>query len=812
MNDGLGSLCVIELGGGVSAPMVGKLLADLGATVVKVEPPGGEAGRWRGPFRDHRSAPEASGTFLHLNSNKRSVVLDLSLPAGRASLEALIRDADLLVHNFTPQEMAAYGLDYAHYHRLNARLVMLSMTPFGLTGPYRDYAACDLTLYHGGGLGWLCPGKGTPLTLPPLTPFGEHAHTQAALHGTVAAIAACYGAAASGVGEHLDLSMQEVGVFLLGRTFATYTYGGVSQSRNSPTPYEPQSLYPCKDGYIYLICAEQNQWERLVEVMGHPDWAQDERFATRDQRGANGDALKTHISAWTSQHAVAELFHACQQARVGAAPVLTQAQLDVDEHLQARGFFASQTHPVAGAVKVPGPPYRLHKPWWSLRTPAPLLGEASHEPPSTLFGRRRAAARAVAGSDSEAVGRQTPPLPLSGVRVLDLSWVWAGPHCTMMLAFLGAEVIKVESSTRLDITRRTNPFPPEMERGVNRSGYFGCLNQAKKSLGVNLSQPQGRELIKRLAAHCDVMISNFGTGVLERLGLGSEAMHRVNPRLIIAMISAFGQTGPLRQYMGYGPLISPLAGLAALTGYDDGVPQDIGMPYGDPNGGVYTAVAIAASLWARQQHGGDGQVIDLSMWEAMLCTSFEGWMNHALGNPPYCPMANHDPVWAPHNLYRGQGDDAWVAIAATNEAQWQALCQAIGQPELSQETRFRDAAARKANEAALDQILGAWCATRERWAITRTLATAGVPAFPSMSMHDLIQDPHLQARECFTHWQHPEVGQRTLMGAPWRFTNRPNGTGRHAPLLGEHTDAILQALLGLDAEQRARLRAEGVVE
>ena len=187
-------------------------------------------------------------------------------------------------------------------------------------------------------------------------------------------------------------------------------------------------------------------------------------------------------------------------------------------------------------------------------------------------------------------------------------------------------------------------------------------------------------------------------------------------------------------------------------------------------------------------------------------------MNHTLGNPPFRPMANHDPVWAPHNVYRCQGDDDWVALCVTETHHWQGLCQAIGRPELADDARFHDAAARKANEDELDQLLAEWCNRRNRWDVTRTLQAHGVPAFPSMSMADLIADPHLKERGCFTHWAHPEIGQRTLMGAPWRLTNRPNGVGSHAPLLGQHTDEVLETLLHIDADTRAHLRAEGVVE
>jgi len=813
MNRGLNDLRVVELGGGIAAAMAGKLLADLGAPVVKVEPPEGDPTRHVGPFRGGIPHPEASGTFLYLNANKRSLVLDLDAPAGREALASLAGRADLVIEDFAPGEAAARGVGYERFARANPRLVLLSITPFGRSGPYRDYAANDLTLTHGGGWGWLCPGKATPPERPPIKPFGQHALVQAGLHGAVAALAALYGARESGVGEHVDLSVQEVVTFLLGRHFAVYPYAGRSDSRLSPAAYEPMSFYPCKDGGVYLICPEQSQFERLVRLMGSPDWALSKRFASREGRERHPAELKTRLSEWTAQWETEALFHACQNVRVGAAPVFDHAQLERQEHLRAREFFVRQHHPSAGAVVLPGAPYRFKHPMWALRAPAPALGEANGEQ-AALFADGRAGRHdgSEPGRDP-AGGSASPGLPLAGLRVLDLSWVWAGPHCTLMLALLGAEVIKVESSRRPDLTRRSHLFAAGMEPGLNRCGYFNQVNQGKLSIGVDLSHPEGAALVKRLAAKCDVMISNFGTGVLERLGLGAEEMQRAHPRLVVAMISAFGQTGPCRHYMGYGPLIPPLAGISAQTGYEDGAPGDVGLAYGDPNAGVYAAVAILASLLTQAGDGsGPGQVIDVSMWEAMICTAFEGWMNHALGNRPYRPMGNRHPTFAPHNLYRCAGTDDWVAIAAQTEAQWRALCDAIGEPALKDDPRFRDAAARKRHEDALDSLLAAWCAQRERWEVTRVLQAAAVPAMPSLDSKALAEDAHLQARGVFTAWPHGEVGVRTLMGVPWRLARRPNGLGTAAPLLGEHTDVVLERLLGLDALERRRLREAGIIE
>ena len=819
----LSALRVIELGGGIAASMAGKMLADLGARVVKLEPPAGDPERHEGPFPGGKPDPETGGAFVYLNAGKRSLTLDLETPSGREAMAGLAGRAQLVINALAPGERERFGADYEALAARNPALVMLSITPFGLSGPYRDYAANDLVLTHAGGWGWLCPGKSAPPELPPIKPFGRHALVQAGLHGAVAALGALAGAAESGLGEHIDLSVQQTVAFIIGRHLPACTYSGRVESRLSPPPYEPMSFYPCRDGWIFLICPEQDQFERLLELMGRPDWASDPRLSGREGRETHWAEVKARIGEWTAGWEVEPLFHACQQVRVGAAPVYDYPGLERSEHLLAREFFVEQPHRALGALKVPGAPYRLRWPMWAVRGPAPALGEANGEM-ETLFNGSAGAAlppRQVPpppGQGAASPPGQVPP-PLAGMRVLDLSWVWAGPQCTWMLAMLGAEVIKVETSKRLDLTRRTHTFATGMQPGPNRNGFFNQINQGKSSIAVNLSHPEGVALVKELAASCDVMVSNFGTGVLERLGLGADEMQRVNPALIVVTISACGQTGPARAYLGYGPLISPLAGLSAQTGYAGGEPRDVGVAYGDPNAGVYAAVAILADLLARRLSGAatentpaPGQVIDIAMWEAMLCTGFEGWMNHVLGNPPHRPMGNRHPFLAPHNVYRCGGEDHWLALAAETEPQWRGLCAVLGRPELAGDPRFQTPAARKANEDELDRIISAWCASRERWEATALLQAAGVPAMPSLSAGDLVENPHLLAREAFTRWDHPEAGARMLMGAPWKMTRHAEGVQGPAPCLGADTDAVLERLLGKDAKTRSGLRQRGAIE
>jgi benzylsuccinate CoA-transferase BbsF subunit len=447
-----------------------------------------------------------------------------------------------------------------------------------------------------------------------------------------------------------------------------------------------------------------------------------------------------------------------------------------------------------------GPPYLLREPWWSIRCAAPRLGEHNGE----VLGRELDPARRT-GNASRARSR-----PLAGIRVADFSWAWAGPFCAMHLAHLGAEVIRVESNARLDLGRRLPIFPNDVEPGPNRSGYFNQWNQGKKSMLLDLRRPEALDVARKLITRCDVVVENFATGVMERLGLGYDELTKLRPDIILASISGYGHTGPQKLYMGYGPAIVPLSGIASLTGYEGSPPQEVGISYGDPNGGINAAVAICAALVGRSRTG-RGQHIDVSLWEALAALLPEGWMEYAMNGAEPAREGNRDPWMSPHNCFRAKGEDEWVTIACGSDDEWRALARTVGRAGLAEDPRFATAADRKRNEDALEEMLTAWTTERDKWEITRTLQAAGIAAFPSMSSKDLADDRHLNERGFFARLPHTEVGTRTHAGIPWRLANSPNGVRSPAPLLGEHTDEVLRDLLGYSDEEIAKLKEERVL-
>jgi benzylsuccinate CoA-transferase BbsF subunit len=399
--------------------------------------------------------------------------------------------------------------------------------------------------------------------------------------------------------------------------------------------------------------------------------------------------------------------------------------------------------------------------------------------------------------------------PLEGIRVLDFTWAWAGPFCTMQLAHLGAEVIRAECTLRPCVTRFLPPFADD-GAGPNRGGYFNQYNQGKKSILLNLARPEAIELAGEMVRHCDVVADNFAAGVMDKLGLGYDKLRKFRPDLIMISMSGYGQTGPFRGFVGYGPPASAAAGLFFATGYRDLEPAEIGISYPDPNAGIFGAFAILAALNQRAMTG-EGQYIDQSQLEAVLTLMPEGLMQYEMNKHEPVRSGNRDHQMAPHECYPTGGEDKWVSIAVASEDEWRALCGVIGNPALAEDPRFKTAALRKQNEDALDKLVTEWTSKQDRWEVARKLQSAGVAAFPSMSNKDVAEDAHLNERGYFVQLDHPEVGKRKHAGIPWRMSGTPCAVRAPAPIRGADTEAVLKSLLGFTSDRVEQLRKSGVL-
>jgi crotonobetainyl-CoA:carnitine CoA-transferase CaiB-like acyl-CoA transferase len=412
-------------------------------------------------------------------------------------------------------------------------------------------------------------------------------------------------------------------------------------------------------------------------------------------------------------------------------------------------------------------------------------------------------------------------LPLEGIRIADFTWVWAGPYCTLQLAHLGADVIRIETRTRPCITRVLPPWPKGQSPGLNRSGDFNQYNQGKRSLTLNFKQPAAHEVARRLIAQSDVVVNNFAHGVMDRMGFGYEALKQIKPDIIMISLSGYGDTGPYKDFIAYGPAQVPLSGLSALTGYKGWPPMHSGFSYADPNAGVHGAFAIIAALIHRHKTG-EGQYIDMSQWETMMALLPEGILEYTFNGVAPERNGNADPYMAPHGVYRclnraeqiaGNTIDQFVAIACANDAQWASLARLMGRPELATDSRFVSITGRKANEDALNSLVNAWTSTQRAPEVVESLQAAGVAAGVVADNKFLSEeDAHLREREYWVYKEHAEVGAMQHAGVPWKMSRTPTEVRFAAPLIGQHTEEILTGLLGYSADEVAALQARGALE
>jgi crotonobetainyl-CoA:carnitine CoA-transferase CaiB-like acyl-CoA transferase len=799
----LHGLRVVECGSGISAAFATKLMADLGAEVIKVEDPSGDIVRWRGPFAPGEEPdPEKSGLFIYLNANKRGVTIDLTASGMKADFDRLLSSADILIHNFRPSDRLLRGLESEVLSKKFPSLITVGISPFGDRGPYKDWKGYALNIENAGGMAFLAPGASEYPDLPPLRAFGDQADYQGGLHACFAALAMYLNRLDDGAPSSIEISEQECIAAMLEMNLMHYTYTGRETSRLGKRVIGPWLLSECRDGHAFVACAEEPQWQRMVELMDDPEWTHEELFRDRIARGANSDALNLFMREWMSTWNKEELFHAGQAKRIPFAKVNTMKDIRDDIQLKYRNYFIALDYP-GREIRVPSLPSRYGVDNSLTRRGAPRLGQDNAE---VLRGRGTSAT-------PEAPIRprlSSTRLPLAGIRILDFTWAWAGPFATLQLAHLGAEVVRIESEKRVCITRAIPPFADDVP-GPNRAGYFNQYNQGKRSITLNLADPAGLQVAYDLVPHCDVVVENFAGRVASKMGLGYEKLRQLRPDVIMLSMSGYGQDGPYCGYLGYGPPAAALSGFFFTTGYQGMPPMELGISYMDPNAGIFGAIAVINALIHRKMTG-QGQYIDQSQLETAVQLMVEGLLQYQISGKEPERVGNHHPTMSPHNTYKSAGNaDKWVSIAVGTEAEWRALCGVMGKPELVQDRRFSTLSARKQNENELDSIISEWTGSRDRWEVTDALQRAGVAAFPSMSNQDLATNEHLRERGYLVRLEHPEVGERTHVGIPWTLGGGLSRVASSAPLRGADTDAVLSKLLGYSTEKIDQLRKAGTL-
>lgn len=393
--------------------------------------------------------------------------------------------------------------------------------------------------------------------------------------------------------------------------------------------------------------------------------------------------------------------------------------------------------------------------------------------------------------------------PLERYRVVDFGTAWAGAMVGQILAYMGAEVIRVESNERIDGMRLGWPgkgAPPDPELNT----HFHVLNPNKLSIVANVKQPQGTALIKELVKQSDVVTDNFTPGVLERAGLDYESLRQVKPDIIMVSLSSAGSYGPLKDVRTYATTLGALAGIEGLVGYPGERILSLGGGYADTNGGLHGAMAILVALLHRDRTG-EGQFIDLSQWEATTSLLTEPIMDCTMNGRCQGPQGNLSPTLVPHNNYPCRGKDTWVSIAVYTEEEWKGLCEAMGKPAWTKEERFSDKFSRLKNREALDKLIAEWTCNLTHHEATETLQKAGVAAAPLLNIDERYNDPHFKERQLYIDLEHPRTGLEPVYGIPWKLSATPGAARRHAPLLGEHNDYIYTELLGLSKEDTAKL-------
>jgi crotonobetainyl-CoA:carnitine CoA-transferase CaiB-like acyl-CoA transferase len=818
---------VIDLTRGVAGPYASKLLADQGADVIKLEPPGGDPSRAFGPFPNDEPHPERSGLFLHLNRNKRSLVIEPASPEGAGIIQALAAEAQIVLEDYAPGSADAWGWGWPTLHAVNPALVMTSITPFGQTGPYRDYRGSELTMQAIGGPLYTNGHQDRE----PLKLAGHFAHYHAGLVAALATLMALRRAEASGEGDWIDLALHECQAGCRDRqvmNLVIAAYTGLSVGRLGASVLRMGAgVRSCRDGYINIMGAA-NRLPRLLRLIGRADLIDHPQLL--NPPGTVPEALVQEVesayAAWLKTLTKREAAAEAQAAGLLAGAVYTVADVMRDPHFQARNVWETIDHPETGPLQYPGRPFMLTRSPQRDSQRAPLLDEHAAEIKAMLGQPPTAQPRS---REDEPLG-----LPLDGLRVAEITVVWAGPHVTQLLAEWGADVVRVEPVNKFQPYTRGMESVPTREQarnlaaqGVpsrlvandpstdpwNRNASFNTHARNKRSMTCDIMTPEGREALLRLLEHCDVLVENNVPETMDKAKITWEELHEINPRLIMLRMPAFALDGPYRNYRAFGLHVEAIIGHTHLRGYPGQSPELLSESLAsDGIAGVQGAVAVLMALRHRDQTG-EGQLIEMPLTEGFLPTLGEFIMDYTMNGRDTPTQGNRHRGHAPHNVYPCRGDDNWIAIDVGTNEEFAALCRVLSATHVLDDARFHASPqARLGHVDALDEALGALTRGHDKEDLFHALQAVGVCAAPVRKAVEVLDDPQLKARGFFETL--PTADEQRLYRYPgliFRMARTPNALRSGPVRLGEHNREIYCDLLGYAPDELTALEQKGLV-
>lgn len=797
--------------------LAGKILGDMGADVIKVEPLEGHAARRRGPFAGDIEGAERSLLWLALNTSKRSIALDIGSDTGRDQFDSLVNTADVLIESERPGSMTERGLGWPTLSQLNPRLIYCAITPFGQTGPWARYRAHDLVIVALGGNAALTGHPDRPPVRCSMPTSHYHGGPEAAL-GIAMAL---HARIVSGRGQFVDVSLHETQLQALLSTPGQFAHSHKPAQRNGGRVGGLREIWPAKDGYVSFGLrggpARIGNLKATVDYMAEcgaaPAWLVDYDWGNYNHNlleEAEIDRLELAFSAFFHDRTMRELYDAALERRILLAPCNNAKEISEQPQLRARELFSSIDYPELGA-SIEHPAFFASARGIRIRRPAPKLGEHNDEIFAEI-GRSPARPRSTEGSQAPRSESALGSGALSGVRVLELGSGAAGPVASRYFAEHGATVIRIESSKRPDFLRILW-LTPDSPHGLDGSPMFILLNPGKKSVAINMKTPEGVALVRRLVGWADVVSENFAPGPMQRWGLDYAGVRAIRPDSVMISACLFGQTGPQRSYPGFGGQGSAISGFNHLTGWPDREAHGPSHTITDSLSPRYVALAAVAALLERERTG-EGQYIDLSQIEAAVYSQSEVMVRYSANGEIVGRRGNRDdPAGshaAPHGVYPVRGDDRWIAISAHSDTDWNALRTVMGEPSWTCDDRFSSLANRRQHEDALDELLAAWSADFDAHELMRRLQEAGVEAGVVQTAADLIVDPQLSHRGHFETLRHVHLGELAFERSGFRLSYSTAGYRSAGPNLGEHTEEVLREILGLDADEITRLLTDEI--